>query len=221
MRRSHAFGMLALLAFAAIVSASLATGMSARASVLSHGPGGLLAARRYLESRGAQVRLLDRALDTDLEGAQPGLVVLAFPWQRLDPGQGLLGARLHMQRGGSVLLAYSGDWLDPGESLALEALSLRSRVVRGDPPLNPLRWRRFANQEWSLAPEPGDARAPLRVRAPSRAPVASAAAQVLFRGEDGTPLAFREPRGRGQLVVVPADALSNARLDQAGNAEDA
>jgi hypothetical protein len=216
MRRGQLLGLLALVAFVGILSASLAKSNSAGASALSHGPGGLLAARKYLEARGADVRLLDRPLDAAMD---PGLVVLAFPWQRADLGEGLLGVRLHLQRGGAVLLAYSGDRFDVDETLALTALSLKSRTLRGDPPLNPVRWRRFASEEWSVAPEPGEAKAGLRVGAPSRAPEPSSAAQVLFRSPDGTPLAFREPRGRGQLVVVPADALSNARLDQEGNAD--
>jgi hypothetical protein len=218
MRRRSALGLLALLVLAGILSASLATHDAAGGSAMSHGPGGLFAARKYLEARGAEVRLLDRPLDARVD-PDPGLLVLAFPWQRVDRGEHLSGVGHYLRRGGVVLLAYSGDRIDPGEAQAFESLSLRSRSLRGEAPLDPLRWRRFVTEEWSLAPEPGEARRRLRLRAPSRVPEASAAAQVLFRGADGTPLAFREARGRGQLVVVPADALSNARLDQEGNAD--
>ncbi len=44
-------------------------------------------------------------------------------------------------------------------------------------------------------------------------------ALVLFRAEDGTPAVFVEPRGRGRMVVLPADAFSNARLGASGNAD--
>jgi hypothetical protein len=216
MSRRQALGLLGLLAFVGALSFSLVSGTAASGSALSHGPGGLFAARRYLEARGAEVHLLDRPLD---EAAEPGVLVLAFPWQRLDPEQRFVGVTRHMQRGGAVLLAYTGDGLDVAEAIALRALSVRRRTLRGDAPLHPLRWRRFAAEEWSLAPQPGAPPTRLRVRAPRRAPEPTAAAEVLYRSDDGTPLAFREPRGRGQLVVVPVDALSNARLEEQGNAD--
>lgn len=216
MSRRQVLGLLALLGFVGLLSAALGSGSAASGSSLSHGPGGLYAARKYLEARGAEVRLLDGPLD---EAAEPGVLVLAFPWQRLDPLERFVGVTRHMQRGGTVLLAYTGEGLDVAEAIALQALSIRRRTLRGDPPLNPLRWRRFAGEEWSLAPPPGALLTRLRVRAPRRAPEPTAAAEVLYRSDDGTPLAFREPRGRGQLVVLPADALSNARLEQEGNAD--
>jgi hypothetical protein len=44
-------------------------------------------------------------------------------------------------------------------------------------------------------------------------------AQVLFRDRDGRPAAFSYSRWAGRLVVLPASALSNARIAEDGNGD--
>jgi hypothetical protein len=185
----------------------------ARGSVLSRGPGGWLAARRYLEARGVRVHLLDRPLDEQLQG---GVLVAAFPWQR-GPGEEAGGPLLeHLRRGGDLVLAYSGELANPAEIVTLEALGLPIREKR-KATLDPLRWRRFAREEWDLRPM-GMAAAPLRVWAPRWAPEVPPRALGLYRGPRGGALVAVVPRYKGRIWLLPADAFANARLANPGNA---
>lgn len=215
MKRSSVLGIAALVAFVVIGAIAVGGRVAADGSALSRGARGWLAARQYLEARGCAVTLLDRPLETM---PPPGVLVLALPWQRLDPGDSLLGLHHHLARGGTVLLALSGERLGFGEDRLLAALGLGSRTVRGKPPLHPLRWREYVSAEWRLVPN-ASAGSFVRISAPHRVAQAGPAAQVLFRGEDGVPAVFAEDRGRGRVVVVPADAFSNARLSETGNAD--
>ncbi|HSS50349.1 MAG TPA: DUF4350 domain-containing protein [Thermoanaerobaculia bacterium] len=189
----------------------------ARGSVLSRGPGGWLAARRYLEARGVRVRLLDQPLEQFQNG---GVLVTAFPWQQglsQETGEPL---EAHLRRGGSLVLAYSGDPANPAERVALKGLGLTLGEVR-KLTLNPLRWRQFSRQEWDLRPAPGLAGGePVRVWAPRWAPRLPAAARTLYRGPGGQPLVAAWSQRRGTIWLVPADAFANARLGKAaGNAD--
>lgn len=220
----------ALTALAAFVAwlpraASFATG-----SALSRDADGWLVARRYLEERGARVRLLDepfeseeatvRASDADTYQPGNGALVLTFPWQRLPLVEPRAGLERHLRAGGVVVLAYTGELLSWGDEAAASALGLEWRELRGDPPLWPSRWRAFAREEWTLRragapvsePEP-------RVSPPRRAPRAPAGAQTWYVGPDGEPLVFAYPRAGGRVVVLPANVLANARLGRQGNAD--
>jgi len=202
----------------AVVVALVASGRSeARGSVLSRGPGGWLAARRYLEARGVRVRLLDQPLEQFQNG---GVLVTALPWQQglaEDAGEQL--AR-HLRRGGSLVLAYSGDAENPAELLVLKGLGLELGTVR-KAPLNPLRWRRFNREEWWLRPAPGveGGAEPVRVWAPRAAPVLPKPGQGVFQGPGGEPLVASYARHRGTVWLVPADAFANARLGNRGNGD--
>jgi hypothetical protein len=187
----------------------------ADASVLSHGSGGWLAARRYLEEKGSRVTLLDHGLDSPLG---PGVLVVAFPWQQLPLDDVERGLDLHLQAGGDVVFAYSGNRMDDVESAVLEALDLEWRGPAERPPLHPLRWRRYASEERLLTPEPAAAGRPLRIAAPRRVPRAPREADVIARDAAG-PAVFSFPRWRGRVVVLPADAFSNARIAEPGNAD--
>jgi uncharacterized protein DUF4350 len=198
----------------------LASGRSeARGSVLSRGPGGWLAARRYLEARGARVRLLDAPLGA-FQGR--GVLVTAFPWQQsLSEAAGEQLAE-HVRRGGNLLLAYSGDPENPAELVVLRDLGLTLGEVRKTT-LNPLRWRRFSREEWSLRPAPGvkGSGEPVRVWAPRTAPMLPKQTRALFQGPGGEPLVAALSRPRGTVWLVPADAFANARLGKAGSAGNA
>lgn len=216
MSRRAAVGLAAAaLALATLAVALLVPSGSARGSALSKGPGGWMAARRYLEARGVAVTLLDRPL---AEVEARGVLVLTFPWQ-----QGLdveIGTRLdeHLRRGGDVVLAYSGEAPGVGELLALDGLGLEAEERRR-PPLAPAAFRRFVRQEWALRPLRPPAR-PVRVWAPRYTPEgAPDGAEVLFAGPAGEPVVVAFRRYRGRVVTLPADAFANARLGEPGNAD--
>lgn len=217
-RRLRILLMAAVLAVLVVGIVVLAAGRGeARGSSLSRGPGGWLAARRYLEARGARVRLLD-APPEQLKGR--GVLVSTFPRQR---GISSTGAAepldAHLRHGGALVIAYSGEWGNSVELVALEALGLSLHEVR-KPTFNPLRWRRFAREEWDLRPAPGVAGAgePVRIWAPRVAPRMPREARPVYRGPGDEVMIAALPRYRGTIWLVPADAFANARLDNPGNA---
>jgi hypothetical protein len=220
MRDSRAIIAAATVAGVMTVSAAFLLGgqRTADASALSRGSQGWLAARRYLEERGCRVALLDHALDAPIEA---GVLVLAFPWQELGFEDLVGGIDRHLGVGGDIVFAYSADPFDASASAVAEAIDLLWEDRRGRPPLNPLLWRQYAAEEWYLTPEPflGGGLRPVRVAAPRRAPRPPKGATVLLRDGKGTPTAFTFPRWRGHVVAIPADAFSNARLGEPGNAD--
>ena len=238
-RRWMAAGAVILVA-AAVTVALLGGRGGSRGSTISHGPGGWLAARRYLEARGARVTLISEPLaryvleDEPADSSQPlrpGVLALVFPWQGQPAGDLEESIDAHLGRGGDVVLAYSGE--EGGAERLLDAW----RWGRdGEVPLAPWRWWSFTHREWRLLPAAGageagagagvgDAgavaggRRPLRVWAPRALPQVGPAATVLFTAPGGQPaVAVYRYRG-GRVVVLPADALSNARLAEPGNAD--
>jgi hypothetical protein len=208
-------GLLVLLSLGVALLAG--RGGEARGSALSRGPGGWLAARRYLEARGARVTLLAEPLDR-FDGA--GVLVSAFPWQHGLSAEVADQLEAHLRRGGTVVLAYSGSIGNAAEMVAMESLGLGLEEKR-KPVLNPFRWRRFAREEWDLRPAPALQAEPVRVWAPRWAPEIPQGSRALFRSPAGAPaIAVLERfRGtRGQLWLLPADAFANARLENPGNA---
>ncbi len=187
-----------------------------RGSSLSRGPNGWLAARRYLEARGAKVTLLDRSLEQLAEG---GVLVTVFPWQQGLSGEAGERLEAHLRRGGDLILAYSGQRKNPAELVAFEGLGMPLEEVR-EATLNPLRWRRFAREEWSLQPA-GSPRgaAPARAWAPRWAPAFPKEARILYRSPAGKPAVVALRRYQGTIWLLPADVFANARLREAGNAD--
>lgn len=215
-RRLLVWGLLPLVL--AIVVLLFAGGRGpARGSVLSRGAGGWLAARRYVEARGVPVALLDRPL-ASAAGPTEGVLVVSFPWTSLS-----LDAagpfEEHLRRGGDLVLAYSGE-MNPVEWTVLEELGLSPEEARRAP-WGPLAWRRFSVEEWSLPPDPklGREARPIRIWAPRFVPKPPKEAEVLFRTPKGDPAVAVVPRFRGRIWMVPVDALANARLGEAGNAD--
>jgi hypothetical protein len=188
----------------------------ARGSSLSRGAGGWLAARRYLEARGARVTLLDGPLEEEAMGE--GVLVTAFPWQQGASTEAAEALENHLRRGGDVVLGYSGVAGNPGELVVLERLGMPLTEIR-KVTLNPVRWRAAARAEWRLRPD-GEARgaASVRVWAPRWAPEIPKRVQALFRSPEGKPAVVLLRRSRGRIVLLPSDALANARLGEPGNA---
>jgi hypothetical protein len=213
----------ALLLVAATVTVALLGGRGgSRGSTISRGPGGWLAARRYLQARGVRVTLISEPLARHVlreaeAAAQPGVLALVFPWQGQPPGDLEESIDAHLGRGGDVVLGYSGE--DMGAERLLE---LWRWDRAGEVPLVPWRWWPFTHREWQLRPAAGFSGGggrPLRVWAPRALPQLGPAATVLFVTPAGKPaVAVYRHRG-GRVVVLPADALSNARLGEAGNAD--
>jgi uncharacterized protein DUF4350 len=219
MRDRHALAVAGAAAAILTVSGVVLLGVEtpAAGSALSRDSRGWLAARRYLEARGCHVTLLDSNPEAAPGG---GVLVLAFPWQEMGWTDVQGTTDRWLQKGGRVVFAYSGEAWEGSESTAADALDLGWEEPRGRPPLNPVQWREYAREEWWLSPE--DAAAglrPIRIGAPRRVPRMPEGARVLARGRTGLPVAFRFPRWRGHVVVLPADSFSNARIGEPGNAD--
>lgn len=189
----------------------------ARGSSLALGPNGWLAARRYLEARGARVSLLREPLERFRDRC---VLVSVFPWQQttasLEPAAALED---HLRRGGDLVLAYSGTWGNAGEVVTLESLGLPLDEVRKSS-LSPFEWRRFSRQEWRLAPTGLHGAPPVRVWAPRWVPELpkKGEAEVLYRSPHGGTAISLVRRYHGRIILLPADALANARLGEPGNA---
>lgn len=218
MRRPEWVLLVAALAAAIVGSALLlAARGGAGPSALSRGPAGLLAARLALEESGADVELLDR----EARGLAAGTVLLtAFPWRRGAWDFEARAVREHLNRGGSLVLAFSaGPSAQSAEAALLAELGVRTRRVRGEPPLAPLEWRRFVDAEWTMAP-PGPATGrSTRMRVPHWLPAPPSGAEILLVGPEATAVAFAFRRGRGTVAVVPAELLANCRLAEPGSVD--
>lgn len=219
------------LALASAVAAGIVmiavAGGGGRGSAISKGAEGWFAARRYLEARGAEVRLLDVPPGTAGAADPAGVLVEVFPWSAgLGAERRASALRARLDRGGDLVIAYSGGF-DEREERALEALGLELVAVRDPAPAAPLAWRREARLTWSLEAEPAAGSGTvIELPAPRWAPRPPDGAEVLYRSPDGDPLVFvveREARRaggrRGRLIALPAAALANASLDDAGNAD--
>lgn len=213
--RNRTFVGLALLLLLLLgLGVAMAGRGEARGSSLSRGPNGWLAARSYLQARGARTSLLRAPLDQ----ADPGAVVAtAFPWQHGTTAS--LAAELQgvLERGGTLVVGYSGEYNNVGELIALESLGLDLDEAR-KVSLNPVRWRRESRQEWNLRPAEAGA-GPVRVWAPRWTPKPPKGARILFRFPTGRAAVFEVKRLRGRMLVLPADAFANARLENPGNAD--
>jgi Domain of unknown function (DUF4350) len=242
-RRTLVLAVLAVLAAMAALVAVAGKGGEAQGSSVSRGPSGWLAARKYLEARGAQVTLWREPLDRFSAG---GALVVAFPWQHGSLQAGADALEAHLRRGGDVVLAYSGTSNNGWEQVVLTELGVASEEVR-KAPLSPFAWRKFIREEWDLVPEgphplslsrererergeqqrmssPGSP-LPLagegpgvRVWAPRHMPELPQDPEVLYRTPGGRPAVLRWRQYKGSIWLLPADALSNARLGEAGNA---
>jgi hypothetical protein len=219
MTRRTVLLVLGLLAFVTVVSVLVTVQPGAEGSVLSSGPRGLLLARRYLEARGTPVSLLDTPL---AENERPPVLVVAFPWQRHLSVEDLSAIHHQVRLGTTLVYGFSGQSLALAEDAFLDALGLPHITPRGRAPLSPTSWRRFAATNWTLTPTAAGAPS-LQVRAPWRLPVAPEDATILYRGEAtpsqpaGVPMVWSYEVGRGRVIALPAELLSNAGLPRGGS----
>jgi hypothetical protein len=208
----------AVLAVLLSMTILLRRSFSAGPSSLARDAGGWLASRAYLQKRGHRAVLSDRPLDRAAEG---GALVLAFPMSAsFDPAQ-LSAIKARLLRGETVVFAYSGQQGVAELEIAKE-LGLTFRKNAHDrPPLNPVRWYAYAAETWKLTPDPelGSVAREAVVAAPRQRPEAPPGARILYRGPGGISAVFEVPSGHGRLFVIPADALSNGRLENPGNAD--
>jgi hypothetical protein len=201
----------------------LSGGGGGSGSTVSRGGSGWLAARRYLEARGARVTLITEPLDA-YEAAQaaaaednddgPGVLALVFPWQERPPADLRAALDSHLSRGGDLVVAYSGE-PDGGE----ESLDFLALVEPDKAPVNPSRWYRFVHREWDLRPLDAASWLPVRVWAPRALPAPAPGAAVLYASPSGQPVVTVFRRHGGRVVLLPADALANGRLALPGNAD--
>ncbi|MGH9380243.1 MAG: hypothetical protein ACRD2Z_06490 [Thermoanaerobaculia bacterium] len=182
--------------------------VTARSS-LAAGAEGWLAARRYLEARGARAEVLREPLD---RAARPGVLVTVSPW--LPPARdGLPGIRRHLRLGGTVVVGYSGDSWSPSEVELLDDLGVELAPVQGALPLSPFRWWEATSAELRLEPRGAVEGRALIVGEPRMAPRPPAGAEILFADRARRVAVFEmRPAAGGRLTFVPAEALSNGRL---------
>lgn len=207
-----------------VLIALLAAGgsLDSGASVFSRGAAGLMLARGYLEAQGVETRVLSAPLDTPAEATDdepPGVLVLAFPWQRPVSATELTALEDHLRAGGDLLLAYGGGLELHSEPRVLAQLGLERIETSPPPPLWPTAWWRERRPDRVLVGE--DERPPLVIgRPPELAPLPPAGATVLYRDPaTDAALIFALRRRQGRVVALPAEALANARLGEPGNAD--
>jgi hypothetical protein len=188
-------------------------------SALARGPDGWLAARLYLEARGGEAQLLDRPFAPEAVGP---VLATAVPWSRREVAADHQSLARWVSSGGTLVIGYSGRADRFEETRLLEAFGIEAAKARRDPPWGFPAWRRWVDEEWRLEPAPGapEGGRPLVVRARDRLPSPPRKARILYRrGETGAAAVWSLAVGEGRLVVLPADALANARLGEPGNAD--
>ena len=212
-----AAGAVLTLVMAVAGALMLGTQGEAHSSSLSRTPGGWLAARRYLEEMGTRVVLVDHDLD---EPVGAGVLVLAFPWQGGSPDVDALwdGVESHLRGGGSVLIAYT-ERPELMQSALMARLGLDFDERRPRPPLRPRAWRAYAAEEWGLTAPPPATMRTVRVSALRAVPRPPPRATVLLQDAQQRANAFVFSSYRGRVAVVPADAFTNARVANPGNAD--
>jgi len=211
--------LLAALVLAVLVAVLLVSvpAPNAGPSALSPAADGWLAARSYLEARGSAVTLLDRPLEA---ASLPDVLFLSFPGERALSGDELVRIGRFLNEGGTLVFGYSGRRLRPAETLAAEAVGLTLDPGKEEPPLSPRRWWAWARSEVRLKPDAslGSEAGDVVVRALEVRATGPSSARALYRNPAGVPVVFSYARGRGRVLAIPADALSNGRIGNEGNA---
>jgi uncharacterized protein DUF4350 len=220
MKRSTAILVLVVLGGATLAVLWLSRSRAAGASALSPSGSGWLAARRYLRERGRDTALSDQPFTAGPAGA----IVTVFPWEGPLEDAEEVRIRTHVFRGGDLVIGYSGSRIDQAETDLFDHFGIALHDVRGEIPLSPLAWYRYRTEVWRLTPASDMRRQDGAVEeviclAPRRIPVAPSGARTILSGPGGVAAVFLLGYGRGRILVLPADTLSNARLDAGANAD--
>ncbi len=208
MSRAHKTGVLAAVLLTVVATLiALYTPGGSGPSALSPGPGGWLAARKYLAARGAEITLLDHQL-----GEEPGdtdasaVLVTGFPWSSAALQADFEPYRAFAQAGATVIIAYSGQIPRGAEKRFFDHFGLAARRARRSSPLGYGGWRSWQKERWKLLPGPalgGEIRE-ISLRPPAAVPQASTGAQPWFHAAPGnTATAARsaeEPSAGRRLV---------------------
>ncbi len=219
MSRSRQLGLAAIIvaaALAALLLMSRPAGLD-EASSVSRRPGGLLLARRYLESRG--VRCTTFTGHVGRNGPGNASLVVAFPATgRLGRAE-LLRLERWLSGGGTLVVLFDPSFPGFAQKETLEALGVATRPIWRREELNPFRWWKRARTPWRLSSPV--AQTPI---------VLSSRARVALKPDAGDMILLEEPKHdavlglartvrRGRLVVLPSEVLSNGRLLEGGNAD--
>lgn len=203
-------------ALAALLLVSRPAGLD-EASSVSRRPGGLLLARRYLESRGVRCTTFTGRVGTNGPGSTS--LVVAFPATGRPRRAGLLRLNRWVSRGGTLVVLFDHSFPGFAQRDTLESLGVATRSIRRREELNPFRWWKRARTPWRL--NSPVANTPI---------VLSSQARVVLKPQAGDVILLKEPKynavlglarivGRGRLVILPSEVLSNARLLEGGNAD--
>jgi hypothetical protein len=199
-------------------------------NTFSRRAGGLMLARRYLEARGIRCTELTGAI-----GSMPSdeAYVMAFPAITRRQPQEIGTLKGWVRHGGTLVILYASTRPGLDQMEVLEAFSVATTPVPGLHDLNPFRWWRKARTPWRLRSPSGQA--PVLISRPRLALVAEPHDTILLRTidrasartsrgaapkrseEDGLVMGLARGSGRGALVVLPTEALTNGRLLTGGN----
>lgn len=192
---------------------------------LSRRSGGLVLARRYLEARGVRCAEHTGAIGSMTPDRA---YVMAFPAIVRRQSHEIVALRGWVRRGGTLVVLYASTRPDPDQMDVLEAFSVATTPVPALDDLNPFRWWRKAKTPWRLRSPIGET--PVLISRPRLALVAAPHDTVLLRvispdparishrpapgcGQEGElVMGLARDSGRGAILVLPTEALSNGRL---------
>ena len=182
------------------------------ASSVSKTSSGWNTARRYLEAQGTPTKTLDESPADGLEGSDV-LVLSGSAADDFSPEETESLERF-IQAGGRLVLGYSDESRGRSSREALGVVFVPSDS--GSRSINPVVWREETAR--TLRFPVGDSGAALAMFAVRRRPVSEPGDLVLVQNDKREPLVILRPRGKGEVFLLPVEALSNGRLGEAGNA---
>lgn len=185
------------------------------ASSFSKGSSGWSAARAYLENQGAYTETLDQPVSEGLPLSEGGVLVVAGAASHGFSEKDLEAVNRFLGSGGRVVFGY-GQISERRASLRgnLDVEFVKSQSLSTS--LNPFTWRReaFETRRYPTAEGLPD----VALYPVSAHPVSVAGDTVLLRDEEDEALVILRPKGKGELVILPSELLSNGRLTEPGNA---
>lgn len=179
-------------------------------STHSAAPDGWLGAFLYLEETGTEPQR--REASPGPSGEEETLVV-AFPWSAHGLDLAWTGVEDHLRRGGTLLVGHSGGHRPgPGEIRWLRGLDVEIGASADRPPAAPWEWWSWARRDRLLEPAEGVRGEPLATGRSRWRPAPPEGAEPWFVTEGGETAVAVWSRGRGRVVLFPAELLTNRRL---------